>query len=171
MTLCECVCMYLYVYVYMCVCVGMYVCAYFIQKVSDVNSTGLPVQLSVLSDISEFLFPLPPYPPSSCAISNVTINKRAPPLSSPPAPLPCCIVLCWTKRALSWLWLGASLWQLSTKWNYIVNKLATLPVQCWKATTTATATTTGRTLFVSILISICRFQTSACELNVLTTSI
>lgn len=92
-----------------------------------------------------------------------------PPL--PPAPQPCCIVLCWTKRALSWLWLGASLWQLSTKWNYIVNKLATLPVQCWKATTTATATTTGRTLFVSILISICRFQTSASELNVLTTSI
>lgn len=111
------------------------------------------------------------YPPPSCAISNVTINKRAPlPLSSPsPSPQPCCIVLCWTKRALSWLWLGASLWQLSTKWNYIVNKLATLPVQCWKAT--ATATTTGRTLFVSILISICRFQTSACELNVLTTSI
>lgn len=166
------VCRWALLYMWVCVCICVYIrvcvclCEYLIQKVSDVNWTGLPVQLSALSDISEFLFP--PHPLPSCAISNVTINKRA--RGGPSLSQPCCIVLCWTKRALSWL--GASLWQLSTKWNYIVNKLATLPVQCWKATTTAmTMTTTGRTLFIRILISICRFQTSTCKLNVLTTSI
>lgn len=159
-------CVYVSVCVYSCMCVCVFVWVpHSKSEWCELNWTAC----STVRSVWHFRVPVPaPHPLPSCAISNVTINKRA--RGGHSLSQPCCIVLCWTKRALSWL--GASLWQLSTKWNYIVNKLATLPVQCWKATTTAmTMTTTGRTLFIRILISICRFQTSTCKLNVLTTSI
>lgn len=167
MTLSVCV----YICVYACTCVCLCVCVLHSKSEwCELNWTAC----STVRPVWHFRVPVPvpPHQVVQFQMSRlISVPPSLMPPRHPPPPQPCCIVLCWTKRALSWLWLGASLWQLSTKWNYIVNKLATLPVQCWKATTTATATTTGRTLFVSILISICRFQTSACELNVLTTSI